>query len=143
MATTDWTEGRKRSFITSVLRSGSRRWPPKYQTLNKAKTVKKVNKKTGRQAQHFLCSLCQEDFPQKEVNVDHIEPVVDPKTGFINWDIFIDRLYCEESNLAVLCRPCHLKKTNEEKEIAKLYQMQKTKTSRRNVSGQKSKKRNK
>ena len=28
-----WTQGRINGFITSVLRSGMRRWPPKYQTL--------------------------------------------------------------------------------------------------------------
>ena len=31
----EWTAGRIKSFITSVLRAGSRRWPPKYETLNK------------------------------------------------------------------------------------------------------------
>jgi 5-methylcytosine-specific restriction endonuclease McrA len=114
-----WTEGRYRSFVTSTLRSGARRWPPKYETLNEAKTEKKVNEKTGRIAQHYLCSSCSKEFPAKDVQVDHIHPVVDPKKGFISWDVFIERLYCEKENLQVLCKGCHLVKSNEEKKEKK------------------------
>lgn len=109
-----WTESRYRSFITSILRSGSRRWPPKYQCLNEAKTDKKINPKSGRLAQHYQCAKCEEDFPAKEVQVDHIKPVVDPKKGFISWDVFIERLYCERKNFQVLCKICHSKKTKKE-----------------------------
>ena len=77
----DWTEGRRKSFITSVLRSGYRRWPPKYETLKEAQSGKKENVKTKRIAMHYKCNSCKEDFPAKEVQVDHIEPVVDSK-GF-------------------------------------------------------------
>jgi len=93
-----WTEGRKRSFIVSVLRAGSRRWPPKYETLNEAKTEKKINVRSGRQAQHYLCNVCQFDFPLQEVQVDHIQPVIDPSTGFVGWDTFIQRLFCDKPN---------------------------------------------
>jgi 5-methylcytosine-specific restriction endonuclease McrA len=140
---TPWSEGRKRSFITSVLRSGSRRWPPKYETLNEAKTEKKINKKTGRQAQHYACAICQKDFPQKEVQVDHKKPAVDPTTGFISWDVYIERLFCDKENLAVLCKPCHHKKTQEERQLAKMYKMSAGKTEDRNVSGQVKTRRNK
>ncbi len=53
-----WTTARFNSFITSILRSGSRRWGPKYSTLNEAKTEKKINPASGRLAQHFLCASC-------------------------------------------------------------------------------------
>ena len=110
----EWTEGRRKSFITSVLRSGYRRWPPKYETLKEAQTGKKENAKTKRIAMHYKCNSCKEDFPAKEVQVDHIEPVVDFK-GFSSWDIFIERLFCEKENLQVLCKECHLIKTQLEK----------------------------
>lgn len=106
-----WTEGRWNSFITSILRSGSRRWPPKYSTLNLAKTTKKINVKTGRLAQHFLCATCQEEFVAKDVQVDHRIPIGTDKT----WDEFIEGLYCEADNLQVLCLDCHKKKTLSEK----------------------------
>ena len=49
------------------------------------------------------------------MEVDHIEPVVDPKEGFISWDVFIDRLFCERANLQAVCKPCHKVKTQKEK----------------------------
>lgn len=111
----EWTLARHHAFIVSVLRSGSRRWPPKYETLNEAKTVKKTNPKTGRLAQHYACKKCKEDFPAKQVQVDHKKPVVDPKVGFIDWDTYIERLFCKKTNFQVLCKPCHKLKTKEEK----------------------------
>jgi hypothetical protein len=111
----DWTEGRKKSFITSVLRGGSRRWPPRNAVLNASKTVKKINPKSGRMAQHYQCAECKKEFPAKEVAVDHKEPVVDPATGFVSWDVFISRLYCEEDGMQTLCHTCHDRKSAEER----------------------------
>ena len=116
-----WTEARYRSFVISTLRAGSRKWPPKYETLNAAKTEKKVNKATGRLAQHYLCAMCEQEYTQKDVQVDHIKPVVDPKKGFVSWDTYIDRMFCEGKNLQVLCKICHAEKTKLEKEISKKY----------------------
>lgn len=117
----EWTEGRIRSFITSTLRAGSRRWPPKFETLNASKTEKKVNVKTGRLAQHYLCAKCKEEFTSKDVEVDHIKPVIDPKKGFVSWDDYIKRLFCNMDNMQTLCKQCHLAKTKKEKEISKKY----------------------
>ena len=114
-----WTDGRVKGFITSVIRGGFRRWPPKFNVLSAAKKGKKVNAKTGRVAEHYECFTCKEAFPAKEVQVDHIAPVVDPKVGFVDWDTFISRLFCEAENLQVLCKPCHLAKTKLEKEERK------------------------
>lgn len=116
-----WTEARYRSFVTSTLRAGSRKWPPKYETLNAAKTEKKINKATGRLAQHYLCAMCEQEYTQKDVQVDHIKPVIDPKKGFVSWDTYIDRMFCEGKNLQVLCKVCHVEKTKLEKEISKKY----------------------
>ena len=114
-----WTEGRFNSFVTSTLRAGARRWQPKYDTLNASKTEKKINPKTGRLAQHHRCGICGNEFTSKDMEVDHIKPVVDPTKGFQSWDIFIDRLFCEASNLQAICKPCHLLKTNKEKQEKK------------------------
>lgn len=114
-----WTEARYRSFIKSLLRSGSRKWGPKNKALKNAFTTRKTNKKTGRMAQHFECSHCEKDFPSKDVQVDHIEPVINPHTGFVSWDDTIERMYCEIEGFQVLCKPCHKIKTDEEKAQAK------------------------
>ena len=115
MTTKQWTEGRLKTFITSVLRGGYRRYPPKYEVLKEASVGKKLNKKTNRQALHYVCAQCKKEYPGKEVNVDHINPVVCPKQGFVDWDVFIKRLFCEKDNLQVLCSGCHDKKTLKER----------------------------
>jgi len=53
--------------------------------------------------------------------VDHIEPVVDIKRGFVSWDEYIKRLLVEKKGLQVLCRDCHDKKTKEERGQRKEY----------------------
>ena len=110
-----WTAARFKSFITSALRTASQKWPPKYQALSEAFTERKTNKKTGKLAQHFKCASCEGEFVSKDVQVDHKKPVVCPKKGFVDWETYIDRLFCEASNLQILCRPCHAVKTKEEK----------------------------
>lgn len=106
-----WTIGRFNSFVTSILRSGSRRWGPKYSTLNDAKTEKRINPKSGRLAQHYRCNSCQGEFTATTVQVDHIRPIGFDKT----WDEFINALFCEKDNLQVLCTTCHKTKTKEER----------------------------
>jgi 5-methylcytosine-specific restriction endonuclease McrA len=98
-----------------VLRAGSRKWPPKYQILNAAKTEKKTNPTSGRMAQHYRCNACKEEFTNKGVQVDHKKPIINPKKGFVSWDEYIDALFCESKNLQVLCKTCHAAKTKKEK----------------------------
>lgn len=98
-----------------MLRSGSRRWPPKYETLNAAKTEKKVNKATGRLAQHYQCNICKKEYTSKDIEVDHIKPIIDPKKGFIDWNTFVNNLFCSADNLQAVCKTCHKTKTQKEK----------------------------
>ena len=53
------------------------------------------------------------------IQVDHIDPVVDPAKGFENWHTYIERMFCEADGLQVLCRECHQKKTDDEKKRKK------------------------
>lgn len=110
-----WTKARFNSFVKSALRSASQRWPPRFTTLNEAKVGKKVNAKTGRLAEHYTCNACKQSFPLKEVQVNHITPVVLP-SGFDSWDGVIERLFCEREGLEVLCIPCHKQVTDKENE---------------------------
>ena len=59
--------------------------------------------------------MCKEEFTSKDVEVDHINPVVSIQDGFIDWNEFIKRLYCGKENLQVLCKPCHKIKTKNER----------------------------
>ena len=111
----DWTPARFRQFIISTVRSAMRKWPPKYKALKSAAVGKKTNRHTGRQAEHYKCAECEKEFIAREVQVDHIKPVVDPSEGFVDWETYFDRMFCEEKNLQVLCKPCHQLKTNAER----------------------------
>jgi hypothetical protein len=113
-----WTEARFNSFVKSALRKA--RWPVKYEIMNQAKVGKKINKSSGRIAMHFECACCKGHFPQKQVAADHIDPVVDPAKGFVDWNTFIDRLFIELEGFQVLCKDCHQLKTNKEKDVAKI-----------------------
>lgn len=115
----EWTAARFRSFVTGALRTASRRWPPKYKALKKASLGKATNKKTGKQAAHYECAACKDSFIAADVQVDHKEPVVEPSKGFISWDVYVERIFCEASNLQVLCKPCHKEKTAAEKLLRK------------------------
>lgn len=119
MANTIWTEGRKKTFITGTLRGGFRKYPPKYECLKAAYIGKKINEKTKRLSSHYVCKSCNKEYPTSEVNVDHINPVVNPETGFTTWDEYIDNMYCSIENLQVLCDECHDIKTREENTIRK------------------------
>jgi 5-methylcytosine-specific restriction endonuclease McrA len=111
----EWTDARFRSFVTSALRAASRRWPVKYKALKAAFAGRQVNAKTGKLAMHYKCAKCKKLFVAADVQVDHVQPVVDPKKGFVGWDVYIDRMFCEIENLQVLCKSDHTIKTDQEK----------------------------
>jgi 5-methylcytosine-specific restriction endonuclease McrA len=115
-----WTNARLQAFIVGVLRAGHNRWPFKYEVKNEAKTTKHVNPNSGRMAQFYKCAVCSEEFTNKEVEVDHIDPVVDPKVGFVDWNTFITRLFSSKDNYQLLCKSCHNIKSNLEKKKKKL-----------------------
>lgn len=113
-----WTEARFNSFITSNLRRTTMRWAPIANCLKGARLSFGI----------YRCAQCKQEVPAsikvggkrvKNVHVDHIIPAIDPDVGFVSWDSFINRLFCEADNLQVLCHECHMKKSDEEKAIAK------------------------
>jgi 5-methylcytosine-specific restriction endonuclease McrA len=115
----EWTQARFNSFIKSALRAASRRWPPKYKCLNDSFVIKQTNVKTGRLASHYRCNCCKNLFVAADVQVDHINAIIDPSIGFLDWDTVINNMFCESDNLQVLCKPCHSIKTASEKAVAK------------------------
>lgn len=51
------------------------------------------------------------------IKLDHIQPVVDPVSGFQGWDEFFAGLFCDEINYRGLCSPCHDVKSSQENKI--------------------------
>lgn len=66
-----------------------------------------------------LCRLCKKPQPKYLCVVDHIDPVIPVTTSFydLGADETIDRLWCEENNLQVVCESCHKNKTSLEKKV--------------------------
>lgn len=112
------TEAGFRGFIRSALRQKSMYWLPKKIAKQRARHPVKLPNEKGRLVYHATCAECGQLHPETLTDVDHRIPVVDPKVGFTTWDEFIDRLFCEVDNWQVLCKPCHLEKTNAEKGVA-------------------------
>lgn len=106
------TESAFWSFIRSALRQKSRWWKPITQCKMLARRDYKGPLK--RQKFEYQCNNCKKWFPEKKINVDHINPA-----GSLNCadDLgpFVERLFCEIDNLQVLCESCHDVKTKLEK----------------------------
>ncbi len=111
----------------STLRNASKKWAPKNNAKKKARRGKIVNPETGRENWANECAMCHELVLEKESEVDHAEPVV-PIEGFkgssstfldYDWNVILERLLIEEHGFQVLCKPCHLIKTNNSRERRK------------------------
>jgi len=111
------------SAIRSAVRRTFSRSPMVREVMLKVRRERPWFKGDGSQAAkprvEYKCSSCGEWHMGKNIQVDHVVPVVDPEAGFQSWDVFISRLFCDVNNLAVLCKTCHEIKTNKEKAIAK------------------------
>ena len=106
-----WTDANYWSAIRSALRTGMRFYKPKTDLLAKNRTAC-VGK--GRQKWEYTCDACKHPFKATDVQVDHIVPAGSLKT-YSDLPGFVEKLYCGEDNLQVLCKPCHQLKTNHER----------------------------
>lgn len=59
----------------------------------------------------YRCAITKKLFPIDQVKVDHIAPVVDTSTGWVDYNTYMTRLFCPVSNLQVICDKEHDKKT--------------------------------
>ncbi len=60
----------------------------------------------------YRCAKCLSLFKREEMHGDHISPVIEPSTGFVDWNRYIERLFY--GPIQVLCKTCHKAKTKEE-----------------------------
>lgn len=115
-----WTQAKFNSFIKNNLRSATRKWAP----------IQKCKKRAHVARGLYKCDCCGEEVPPtifdedkrkrvKNVYVDHIIPIIDPAVGFTTWDDCVERMFCDSSNLQLLCKKCHSEKSQEEIEVAK------------------------
>jgi len=89
------------SFLIGKLRRLS------YQTPIRSEAIKAARVARGL----YRCNSCKETFHRGEFAVDHVQPVIHPKRGFVDWNEFISRLFCSIDGLQILCHSCHKAKT--------------------------------
>jgi len=99
------------TFVRGLLRRGTFHWRARQEAMTAARVER------GK----YKCASCQDLFGPKEVDLDHNEPVIDPKTGFTNWDDYINRLFCQADGFSVLCKQCHENKTLVEDQMREHY----------------------
>ena len=95
------------------------KWKPRGEVKNEGRqqfSITKKNKKgitSTRDIWHYTCGVCGPDiwYKDKEVQMDHIIPVVDINVGFTNFDDFIDRLLSPKENWQRLCLIHHEEKS--------------------------------
>ncbi|MHA2069032.1 MAG: HNH endonuclease signature motif containing protein [Candidatus Thorarchaeota archaeon] len=114
-----WSEARFHSFIKSALRWASQKWGPRNAVKKQARLRRGVYlcKGYNKESHEIPASI---KINNKRVNnaiVDHIDPVIDPITGFTSWDDTVDRMFCEEEGFQLLCYECSHNKTQDEREI--------------------------
>lgn len=105
-----WTEAKFWAFIRSGLRAKWNRWPPKYDVLKAARRTVKGK----RHKYEYKCAKCKKWFKGSEVQVDHKIPAGSLKS-YQELPGFVERLFVGPDQLDVLCKPCHAKKTKEER----------------------------
>lgn len=99
------TESQYLAWIRSALRSKWLRWLPRAAAL-KAAQVDYVGPNV-RQKYSYKCAMCEELFSQKDVEVDHYPHDAGSILSVDDIGQFCNNLYCETSNLRVVCRECH------------------------------------
>lgn len=98
------------------------KWKPRNAAKNKDRKqfVITLTDKKGRQRTqpvwHYTCAICGPEtwHREKQVQMDHINPVVDQVAGWQGFDIFIDRLLVEEPGWQRICKPHHEEKSGKE-----------------------------
>ena len=100
-----------KKFIIPLLRRGSYRWPDRNEALKLARVERGM----------YKCANCEQIFRNKEVQIDHVEPVVPLAVSIEGqtWDSYIERMFCQASGYQILCSQCHTMKSSVEVQTRK------------------------
>lgn len=99
--------------ILSAIKRCFSRSPTHRTVLDNAKCPRKKGPRGGAR---YRCANCKKDFGIKDIQIDHIEPIVPIGTlsKDMSWDTIVQRIFCEPENLQAVCSKCHKEKSKEE-----------------------------
>jgi hypothetical protein len=119
------TEAALRSKIINALRKVSMFWKPKSTAIKRALAGQRINPKTSKNKNYYICELTGEKLWLDEIKADHIEPVVPEKwgksTSFLgyNWNEYIARMFVEAEGYQAISKEAHAEKTKAENKLRK------------------------
>lgn len=90
-------KGKTNAYIKSAFRKIWRWSQERREALCQARIARNV----------YKCKLCSKEFGNKEITVDHIQPVVEIKKGFKGWQVYYERMFVPVEGLQVICKSCH------------------------------------
>lgn len=94
-------EKHKFNFVKNALRIATYKWPYFSIALSRQRIERGL----------YTCESCKNSFGPKEINRDHIIPVISVETGFTTWTDYINRLFTKSEGIQILCLKCHENKT--------------------------------
>jgi hypothetical protein len=108
-ASNEWTEAQFWAFLRSHLRAMSMFWPPAHEVLKKGRRPYKGPDK--RRKWEYQCENCQQWFPEKQIERDHIVPCGSLKC-YEDIPGFVERLLCEVDGYRLLCKKCNQRRNH-------------------------------
>jgi len=99
------TESQYLAWIRSALRSKWLRWPPRAEAYKAAQVAYKGPQ--ARRKYSYKCAICGGLFAQKDTQCDHYPVDAGSILSVADIGAFCNNLYCETSNLRIVCKECH------------------------------------
>ena len=78
-------------------------------------TYKKSMASAHRGYGQWECASCKVITTRQDLHGDHIEPVVDPVAGFVDWNTYLARLFL--GTIQPICKVCHKAKSKAENKV--------------------------
>jgi 5-methylcytosine-specific restriction endonuclease McrA len=94
----------RREWIKNAIRRMSYKFPPRNTAYAQARIARGL----------YKCAICGGSHKAKEVELDHVHPLIDPSTGFVDWNQFVERMFPPIEGWQVLCIDCHRRKSEAE-----------------------------
>jgi hypothetical protein len=94
------------NYVKNALRIATYKWPYFSMAMSRQRLERGL----------YQCESCKGSFGPKEINRDHIEPVV-AVTGWDGWESYINRLFVKSEGIQILCLTCHETKTMTENQM--------------------------